>query len=186
MAGGSVRQRKLAIVIAGAIASGKSTLAVAVASGLEEEGLHAGTIDLDLVYETLAPGAQKDDPDIWTRARTVAAGLANEMFDDGFDVVVAEGDFLQERERQELADELRSSVRILYVTLMVALDRALERVVNDPTRGRSKDPVFLARHYDELAESLRTRPESDLCLDTGELTVDEAAAAVVRWSRADG
>jgi predicted kinase len=173
-------------VICGPIASGKSTLAKAVAHRLEQDGLTAATIDLDLVYEMLEhTGAlAKDDPGTWSRARRVAAGLAEALLEDGVDVVVAEGDLLEARERAEFTGALRASAAIRYVTLSVPLEAALIRVQQDPTRGLSRDPVFLTRHYEELAGKVRARPEGDLCLDTGALTVEEAAAAVVRWALA--
>jgi predicted kinase len=180
--GDEVRGR-LAIVIGGPIASGKSSLAVAVARGLERMGLQAATIDLDLIYEMLEhTRGRKSDPAVWSRARRVAGALTKALFDDGIDVVVAEGDFLDERERAEFVAMLPSDVPARFVTLRVALATAFDRVQHDSTRGISRDRAFLARHYDELADVLRRRPGDDLCLDTGEVTLEQAAQAVVQWA----
>jgi len=173
----------LAIVVAGPIASGKSTLARAVARTLNERGVAAAAIDVDHVYEMLAPGATgKDDASTWSRARRLAAQMADALFENDVDAVVLEGDFLAPDERAELTAALRSAPRIRYVTLEVPLADALARVTADPTRGISRDPAFLARHYEEIDPLLRDRPASDLRLDTSAVSVDEAADAVVAWS----
>jgi chloramphenicol 3-O-phosphotransferase len=170
-------------VVGGPIASGKSSLAVAAALALERRGLAAATIDLDLVYEMLdrAPGL-KSKPAVWSRARRIAGALAAAFFADGLDVVIAEGDFLDEGERGEFTSALDAGVSVRFVTLTVSLPTALRRVEQDSTRGISRDPGFLARHYEELSELLRSRPEHDLCLDTGDMTVEEAAESIAEWS----
>jgi hypothetical protein len=73
-----------------------------------------------------------------------------------------------------------------FITLTVPLETAFVRVDQDPTRGLSRDRRFLARHYGELAELLRRKPDSDLCLDTGKLTLEEATASVVQWALGAG
>jgi hypothetical protein len=77
---------------------------------------------------------------------------------------------------------LRGDAALRFVTLRVDLTTALLRVEQDPTRGVSRDETFLTRHYEELAETLRERPEHDLCLDTGAVTIEQAAEAVAEWS----
>jgi RecA/RadA recombinase len=167
-------------VIGGPIASGKSTLAVAVARAFESRGLAAATIDLDLVYEMLEHArAPKNDAVLWTRARRTAGALTKALLADGVDIVIAEGDFLDDPSRQELVSGLAEDVRVRFVTLRVDLPTALSRVDQDPTRGTSRDRGFLTRHYEEVAETLRVRPAQDLCLDTGTLTVTQATDAVV-------
>jgi adenylylsulfate kinase-like enzyme len=83
------------IVLSGPIASGKSTLARALARELGLRGRSAAACDLDLLYEMLAhERARKDDEQTWQRARRAAATLANALLEDGIDVVIVEGDFL--------------------------------------------------------------------------------------------
>jgi predicted kinase len=167
-------------VIGGPIASGKSTLAIAVARAFECRGLVAATIDLDLVYEMLEHArAPKNDAVLWTRARRTAGALTKALLADGVDVVIAEGDFIDDPSRQELVSAFAEDVRIQLVTLRVDLLTALSRVDQDSTRGISRDPGFLTRHYEEVAETLRVRPAQDLCLDTGALTVKQATEAIV-------
>lgn len=92
---GSESSARLVIVISGPIASGKSTLAVAVVKEFERASTTAVVLDLDLIYELLdRSGAPKNDAVMWGRARRMAAALTDALIEDGIDVVVAEGDFL--------------------------------------------------------------------------------------------
>ena len=169
-------------MIGGPIASGKSTLAVAVARALERRGLAVATIDLDLVYEMLEHArAPKNDAALWARARRTAGALTKALLAEGINVVIAEGDFLDDPSRQEFVSKLAEDVRVRFVTLRVDLLTALSRVDQDPTRGISRDRGFLTRHYEEVAETLRVRPAQDLCLDTGALTVKQATEAIVAF-----
>jgi adenylylsulfate kinase-like enzyme len=173
---------QLVVVIGGPIASGKSSLALSVARAVEQQGLEAATIDLDLIYEMLEhTRAHKSDPSIWTRARRIAGALTSGFLDDGINIVVAEGDFLDEPARDEFVSMLPVGIPIRFVTLTVQLATAFLRVERDPTRGISRDRGFLARHYDELAEAVRARSDDDLCLDTDELTLERATQSVVKW-----
>jgi adenylylsulfate kinase-like enzyme len=173
----------LVIVIGGPIASGKSTLARNVARAFERRAFAVATIDLDLIYEMLEhTRAPKSNAAIWTRARRAAGALTDALLADGIDVVLAEGDFLDDLARQEFVSALRDEAAVRFVTLSVDLETALLRVDQDPTRGLSRDRSFLTRHYEGLAETLRRRPEHDLCLDTGALTVEQAAGSIVAWS----
>jgi adenylylsulfate kinase-like enzyme len=167
-------------VIGGPIASGKSTLAIAVARAFECRGLAAATIDLDLVYEMLEHvRAPKNDAALWSRARRTAGAFTKALLAEGVDVVIAEGDFLDDPSRQELVSAFAEDVRVRFVTLRVDLLTALCRVNEDPTRRISRDRGFLTRHYEGVAETLRVRPAQDLCLDTGALTVKQATEAIV-------
>jgi adenylylsulfate kinase-like enzyme len=174
---------QLIIVIGGPIASGKSTLGVAVAREFERRGLATATIDLDLIYEMLEhTSARKSDAATWSRARRMAGALTGAFLEEGVSVVVAEGDFLDERSRAEFVSMLHPYARVRFVTLTVELPTALLRVEQDLTRGISQDRRFLTGHYEELTETLRVRPEHDLCLDTGDITVQQAAESIARWS----
>jgi predicted kinase len=172
------------IVICGPIASGKSTLARAVALLFRHQGVEAAAIDLDLVYEMLeGDGALKASPSTWRRARRAAAALTDALLEDGVRVVV-EGDFLTAQERAEFGSALCSPVVPLFVTVHVPVDIALQRVEADPTRGLSRDPGFLRRHYDGVQEALRNRPATDLLVDTSSIGCEEAARTIVEWASA--
>ena len=174
-------------MIGGPIASGKSTVATSLARAFETRGFVVATIDLDLIYEMLEhTQAPKRDEAIWSGARRMAGALTNAFFEDGIDVVIAEGDFLEDSARNEFVSMLHDDVPVRFVSLSVPLATALVRVEQDPTRGLSRDRNFLTRHYEELAGTLSRRPEHDLCLDTGALSVEQAAEAIVEWSTAAG
>ena len=139
-------------------------------------------IDLDLVYEMLqTDGSPKASPATWRRARNVAAGLTDVLLREDVAVVIAEGDFLTAEERAEYLDALASAVRPLFVTMEVPVAIALERVRGDASRGLSRDPDFLRRHYEQLEESIRRRPETDLVVDAATLGI-EAARTINQWA----
>jgi adenylylsulfate kinase-like enzyme len=175
----------MVIVICGLIASGKSTVARAVAQLFERHGTDAAAIDLDLVYEMLqSDGRPKASVAKWRRARRTVAGLTDVLLRDGISVVVVEGDFLTVEERAEYVRALRSAFVPLFVTLMVSVDIALQRVQRDSTRGISRDPDFLRRHYEQLQGAVRSRPATDLVVDTSSVGVEEAAATIAEWASA--
>lgn len=170
------------IVITGTIASGKSTLARAVAQTFEGAGRKAAVVDLDLVYEMLDPArAVKANHAIWAQARRVSARVADALLAEGTDVVVVEGEFLGSAARGELLDALSSRVEPRFVTLRIAYERALERAQSDPTRGLSRSPEFLRKHYRETARAVRDTPQTDLVVDTGVVGISEAAREIAEW-----
>jgi adenylylsulfate kinase-like enzyme len=167
------------VLIGGPIGAGKSSVARELARKLGRRERTAAVIDLDLVYEMLdAEGAVKDDPRLWGRSRRLAASMADALLSDGVEVVIVEGDVLHQDERMELADAMRTRPRRLDVTLRLPLAVALERVAGDPTRGLSRDPAFLAGHYESLEDALRARPATELVLDTACLSVPEASERI--------
>jgi chloramphenicol 3-O-phosphotransferase len=169
-------ESRVVVVLGGPIASGKTSLAAAVRRTLGNRGVSAATIDLDLVYEVLeGKDAPKDNGETWSRARRLAASLTDALFDEGVDAVIAEGDFLDQRARSDFVSALRSDAEVVFVTLSLPWAIALERAKQDPTRGISRDPVFLRRHYEELSEVLRERPATDLVIDTSKAGIAEAA-----------
>jgi predicted kinase len=173
----------MVIVICGPIASGKSTVARELAQLFERQGLRAAAIDLDLVYEMLqTDGSAKTSPAAWRRARRAAAGLTDVLLREGVGVVIAEGDFLTSDERAEYVDALASVDEPLFVTLKMSVDTALERVHGDASRGLSRDPDFLRRHYEQLDGAMRARPETDLVIDASSIRIEDAARTIKHWA----
>ena len=173
----------MVIVICGPIASGKSTVARALAQLLERQGLGAATIDLDLVYEMLqTDGSAKSSRATWCRARRAAAGLTDVLLREGVDVVIAEGDFLTSEERADYVDALASDDQPRFVTMRVLVDIALDCVQGDASRSLSRDPDFLRRHYEQVDGAMRTRPETDLVIDASSVGIQDAASAISRWA----
>jgi adenylylsulfate kinase-like enzyme len=170
------------LVVTGPIASGKSTLARAVACELGSRGTKAAAVDLDLIYEILDPQrAPKNDLAKWAQARRVAARLTAALLVEGVDVVV-EGEFLTACERAEFTAALPRGIQPHFVTLLLSYDLALQRASRDQTRGLSRDPVFLRDHYEAATRVLRDVPSTDLTLDTGAIGVAQASRFVVDWA----
>jgi adenylylsulfate kinase-like enzyme len=167
------------IVITGPIASGKSTIAQALARELEQSGVRAAVIDLDLVHDAL-PETLAGDDSSWTVARRNAAATANLLAADGVTVVIAEGSFNSPDDRSTFARDLRSDRDPLYVTLQVSFEEALRRALRDPTRGRSRDPEFLGAHFDARRDALANPPTTDIVIDTERTTATAAAATIAR------
>jgi shikimate kinase len=171
----------LVAVVSGPIASGKSTLSRAVAARLgETSGVEGTAIDLDIVYEMLDPERRpKSDALLWAAARRVAGRLAAALLTEGRSVI-AEGDFSGERALDEFIGELPNGVHPRLVLLHVDFTEAFDRAAADPTRGLSRDRDFLSAHYRDLVP-LWDASREVLHLDTGRLTVDEAATAMIEW-----
>jgi adenylylsulfate kinase-like enzyme len=169
------------VVITGQIASGKSTVACAIARELERDGASAAVVDLDVIYEMLDPECgPKVSQAKWTHARQLAARIAGALLAEGV-LVVVEGEFLTPDQRAEFTDALPSAIAPRFVTLRLPFEVALQRTSADPSRALSRDPTFLASHYEATAESIERIPSSDLMLDTSAFGVEEAARKVAGW-----
>jgi hypothetical protein len=168
------------VVIGGPIASGKSSLARALSIRLEEtSGLGVAVIDLDLVYEMLDPaGRTKDDARLWSLARQMSGRLAAALLAEVHCVVV-EGDLATDIALGEFENELPNEVTVRLVMLEVDFETALARAREDPSRGLSRDRLFLSSHYAEFNGEWSGRDV--LRLQTGMDSVAEAAAAAVEW-----
>jgi adenylylsulfate kinase-like enzyme len=170
------------IVISGPIASGKSTVARALARNLGHDGVTAATIDLDVVCDMLEhKGALEREAANWVHARRAVASLAKGFLGDGIDVAIVDGDFLQSTARAELLAAVKP-IKPRFVTLYASFDIALRRVHDDPTRGLSREPTFLRRHFDAAEAALRDVPATDLALDTESITAAEAARTIADWA----
>jgi hypothetical protein len=171
------------IVITGPIASGKSTVALALAREFEDAGVRVAVIDLDLVHDRLAAAGAAVEGDTWTVARRAAASEANARIDAGSVVVIAEGSFNAPPTRAEFTDGLRSGVAPLFVTLRVSFDEALRRAQGDPSRGRSRDPAFLRPYFEAVERVLAAVPVTDVVIDSERTSVAAAATMIARLVR---
>jgi chloramphenicol 3-O-phosphotransferase len=170
------------VVVTGPIASGKSSLARAVACELGKRGRKAAAVDLDLIYEMLDPArAPKTDMARWAQARRISGRLATALLAEDVAVVV-EGELLTPAHRTDFIDALPPGVEARFVTLSISFEVALERATNDETRGLSGDPAFLRDHYAATAQALRDVAPGDLVIDTGATAIGEAACAVADWA----
>jgi adenylylsulfate kinase-like enzyme len=170
----------MVIVITGPIASGKSTVAKELARSLDADGIRTAVIDLDLVHQELIATGSTADESIWAQARHRAAEAANAFSRDGVAVVIAEGSFNLPTDRAAFDEDLVGHSGPVYVTLQVSFAEALRRAQGDSTRGRSRDPVFLASYFTKWREALADLPATDLVIETERTTVEAAAATIAR------
>jgi predicted kinase len=167
------------VVITGPIASGKSTVAREVARTLERRGVRTAVVDLDLVHDMLSGGGSASDDATWALARHGVATLTKMFWDEGVAVVIADGSFNTPVDRAALARDLGQAGEPFYVTLRVSYEEALRRAQGDPTRGVSRDPVFLGAHFASRAAIMATIPTTDLVIDTEQTTATSAAKSIV-------
>ena len=95
-------------------------------------------------------------------------------------VVIAEGSFNLPSDRAAFVRQLRPGSGLVFVTLLVSFDEALRRAQGDPTRGRSRDPQFLAAHFAARREVLAAAPATDIVIDTERTTAQAAAETIAR------
>jgi len=173
-----VTERSL-IVLNGAVASGKSTVARALAGLLERTGHPSAAIDLDLLWRMLdhqtptTGGLQH-----WLRARQAAALLTDAFFGFGIEAVIIEGPFFTPEERRAYLDHLRAKVEPVFVTLHVSFEEALRRAQGDPSRGISRDPRWLAERFAASEALLPPLAATDLLVDTEGQTSAEIAERI--------
>jgi adenylylsulfate kinase-like enzyme len=171
------------IVISGPIASGKSTVARDLARDLEQVGVRAEVIDLDLLHDVLIADGSVSHDSKCTMARRAVATLANTFLAQGVAVVIADGSFNRPSDRATLSQHLRTDARPVYVTLRVSFEEALRRAQADPTRGRSQDPLVLAPYFAAVSPVLETIPATDIVIDTERTTPASAAASIASLLR---
>jgi adenylylsulfate kinase-like enzyme len=170
----------MVIVITGPIASGKSTAARELARSLETEGVRTAVLDLDVVHDALIANGSTPDDSSWTEARHRAAMAANAFSRDGVAVVIAEGSFNLPTDRAAFDQDLVVNSGPVYVTLQISFAEALRRARGDPTRDRSRDPLFLGSYFAGRREVLSASPSTDLVIDTELTTVEAAVATIAR------
>ena len=178
-----LQTQRMVIVITGPIASGKSTVARALARELERVDVHSAVIDLDHVYDMLVANGSISDDATWMLARRGVATLANTFLEEGVAVVIAEGSFNRPSDRVAFAQYLHSDADPVYVTLQVSFEEALRRAQGDPTRGISRDPGFLASYFAAKGQVLEDVPATDFVIDTERVTATSAAAAIAGLTR---
>ena len=145
------------IVITGPIASGKSTVADALAARLADDGRSVAVADLDDLVESIRAPLDRFD-EMWLTARRVHGHLVAAWMSGGMDVVVAHGPIFTREDEGLLLDGLPGVIprRVLLRTPFAV---AAERVALDPTRVVSKDLTFLRSTYDAF-EALISGPSS--------------------------
>jgi shikimate kinase len=170
---------QLLIIITGPVGAGKSTTGLALAESLRHPERAVAVIDLDQMYGFVRQQDGYGEPTAWTRARQGAAALANALFDSGMAVVIVEGEFFTQNELATLLMPLHAGIVRRFFTLRLSYEQARVRVQGDPSRGASKDPVFLKSLHDHFAQALPFLEVESIVIDTDELTQEEVVARLV-------
>lgn len=138
------------IMISGAIATGKSTIAAALADLLRNQGKSVAVTDLD----TVADMSARHD---WDWAHNVHGSLVAAWLNTPIDVVIDEGT-CNLAEVQTVLTRIPDSTIVQHVVLRADYQASLERAQNDPTRGISRNPEFLRRDHDRFADASTDLP----------------------------
>lgn len=171
-------ERRL-IVITGPVGAGKSTTSLALAQALRRPDVTVAVIDLDQMYGFVRQQAGYGEQAAWMRARQGAAALADCWFATGLTVVIVDGEFFNAAELDALLTSIQSPVVTAFFTLRLTYASALARVQGDPTRGASKNPVFLQQLHTQFAAALPFLEEKSMVLNTDALTLAQVVAQLV-------
>ncbi|MBK0333020.1 hypothetical protein I8D64_16580 [Brachybacterium sp. MASK1Z-5] len=169
------------VLIIGPLAGGKSTTARALVDALREQERAAALVELDQIADMTRPTL----PD-WSDAHAIFAMVTGRWLQAGLDVVVAEGPGSLD-ELDLVQRSIPDGTPVFMVVVEAPFTTALRRAQDDPTRGLSRDPDFLAKMHAGWADE-RMRIVSDLRLDTSEMSVDAAVASILdrlRFPRPD-
>lgn len=159
------------VVIAGPQASGKSTLAAALAAELRRRGESVALVELDQIAAMALPTLPS-----WDAAHEIFASVTAQWLQTGVTCVVAEGSGSWD-EVSRLLRRAPSTAVTLTVATTAPFEVALARAQADPTRGVSKERDFLAGVYEQWAIEI-DRISSDVTLDTGAVAIDEGVARI--------
>ena len=164
------------VVLTGPIASGKTTVAMEVASEARRRGQTAAAIDIDDLVGMIADWGSVT-PDDWLIAREVAAQIAETLFLHEIETVIINGPFFSEAERQHLLKGFAIEPPTLFVMLRVSLAESMRRIRENPTgRVLTLAPAFVEKIYATI--DWDNLPAQDVDLDTDGLSLDEVVAAV--------
>ena len=184
MGGRQVRIRSTLASKPARIASGKLSLARAVACEFEKRGQWRSRSRPRSRLRDALSCALKADTDTGAvgQARRITARLATALLAEDIAVVV-EGEFLDAGGTQRLHQwALPPGIQPRFVILSISFEVALERARNDETRGLSRIVASLRDHYAATAQALRDVAPGDLVIDTGATAIREAACAVADWA----
>jgi energy-coupling factor transporter ATP-binding protein EcfA2 len=136
------------VVVIGPIASGKSTLAAEIADLLRSKGDAVAVVGLDTIAEMALPTL-----DDWSWAHEIHGKVVGAWLTTPMRTVIAEGPATQ-AEVEQVLHHVPGDVSVLRVLLVTSYETALERARAEPTRGISKDPIFLGEMYRRFTNEL--------------------------------
>lgn len=154
-------------MIAGPQASGKSTVATALATELRRQHELVALVELDQIAAMALPTL----PD-WGTAHHIFASVAAQWASAGQTCVIAEGIGSQD-EVSILLQQAPLTAAVVTVVVTTPFDVALPRAQADLTRGVSRQPEYLARRYERWQVEM-TQIDSDVLLDTSSVSVEKS------------
>jgi shikimate kinase len=169
----------LLIVITGPVGGGKSTTSTALAQALRRFNVSVAVIDLDQVYGFVRQQEGYDDLTAWARSRSGTGALATALFSNDMSVVIVDGEFFNAEELNTLLTPIPSNIKRHFFTLKLSYEEAFERVQGDPSRGASKDPIFLQSLHTSFAQALPFLEATSLVIETGGVMLDQVVTRLV-------
>lgn len=164
------------MLVNGPIASGKSTLAWAIAQRLHADGRTVAVVDMDDVADMVPNGVSGPG---WRWAHQVHGALVAGWLETDIDHVVAHGSAFTPDDMAALVRHLPPGTRLHHVLLRCSYVTALRRVTAQAERGLSKDPDFLRRAYDRFEQLLPSIEPSDQEFDSERHQPGELADRIV-------
>ncbi len=159
------------VVIAGPQASGKSTLARALADRLRERDERVALVELDQIAGMALPTLPS-----WQRAHELFEAVTALWARSELTCVIAEGSG-SAGEVAGLLTQAQPGAATLTVATTTTLESAFDRAQADPTRGVSKELAFLREVYTAWPPELE-RMHPDVVVDTGSAPLDACVGLV--------
>jgi len=161
------------------VGAGKSTTSLALAHALRRADQLVAVIDLDVMYGFVRQQDGYGEEAAWTRARSGAGALANALFASAMSIVIVEGEFFTAHELNTLLAPLAPVIDRRFFTLRLSYEQTLSHVQGDPSRGASKDPIFLRSLHAAFTQALPFLAEVSVIIDTETLTQAEVVTQLV-------
>ncbi|SDS34947.1 AAA family ATPase [Microlunatus soli] len=162
------------VLLVGPQASGKSTIARALAAELRREGERVALVELDQIAEMARPTLPS-----WDTASRIFAMVAGEWARDDLTCVIAEGISSQD-EVSILLEQVPEAAAMITVAMTTPLEAALPRAQADPSRSTSpsRDRYWLAERYQEWSLE-KDRIGADVLLDASAMPLDQSVRKLI-------
>lgn len=167
----SVAAPLVLVVIAGPQASGKSTLASALAAELRQRGELVALVELDQIAAMALPTLPG-----WEVAHGIFESVVGQWTRADLTCVIAEGSGSQE-EVQRLRARASASAAVATIAVTASFPVALARAQQDLSRGISREYGFLSSVYERWPDEL-ARMDVDVVVDTVEHSVQQGVALI--------
>ena len=160
------------VTITGPIASGKNTIASALADRCAEDGLSVVIADVDDVA-AMVSGSGAAAGGLWFAAHEAHGALVAQWVQSEVDLVISVGPIYSQAEQYALYGRL-TDTQPLRVVVDAPLAVTWSRVRDDHTRRLSRDREFHFAAHARFRSLLPGIP-SDITVDSAEMSADEIA-----------